>query len=72
MTFFIGIDVAKYTHVFSCIDSTTGELIHDSISFDNSSKGYNELLFNLSKLNIDETVIGFKSTAHYHQTLFNF
>lgn len=72
MTYFVGIDVAKYTHVFSCIDSTTGEFIHDSISFDNSSKGYNELLSNLSKLNKDETVIGFESTAHYHQTLFNF
>ena len=72
MTYFVGIDVAKYTHVMSCIDSTTGELIHDSISFDNSSKGYNELLSKLSILNKGETVIGFESTAHYHQTLFNF
>lgn len=72
MTYFIGIDVAKYTHVFSCIDSTTGELIHNSISFDNNSKGFNELLSKLSILNKDEIVIGFESTAHYHQTLFNF
>ena len=72
MTYFIGIDVAKYTHVFSCIDSTTGELIHNSISFDNDSKGFNELLSKLSILNKDEIVIGFESTAHYHQTLFNF
>ena len=72
MTYFIGIDVAKYTHVFSCIDSTTGELIHNSISFDNDSKGFNELLSKLSILNKDEIVIGFESTAHYHQALFNF
>ena len=72
MTYFIGIDVAKYTHVFSCIDSTTGELIHNSISFDNNSKGFNELLSKLSILNKDEIVIGFESTAHYHQALFNF
>lgn len=72
MTYFVGIDVAKYTHVFSCIDSTTGELIHNSISFDNDSKGFNELLSKLSILNKDEIVIGFESTAHYHQTLFNF
>ena len=72
MTYFIGIDVAKYTHVFSCIDSTTGELIHNSISFDNDSKGFNELLSKLSILNKDEIIIGFESTAHYHQALFNF
>ena len=72
MTYFVGIDVAKYTHVLSCIDSTTGELIHNSISFDNDSKGFNELLSKLSILNKDEIVIGFESTAHYHQALFNF
>ena len=72
MTHFVDIDVAKYTHVFSCINSINGELIHDSISFDNNSKGFNELLSYLSKLNKDGIVIGFESTAHYHQTLFNF
>ncbi len=72
MTRFVGIDIAKYEHVVSILDSSTGELIVDSLHFDNSLKGFNVLLSNLSKLNKDDVIIGFESTAHYHQALFNF
>lgn len=72
MTYFVGIDIAKFEHVVSVLDSTTGELIIDSFHFDNSSKGFKELLSHLYKLNKEEIVIGFESTAHYHQTLFNY
>ncbi len=72
MTHFVGIDIAKYEHVVSILDSSTGELIVDSLHFDNSLKGFNVLLSNLSKLNKDDVIIGFESTAHYHQALFNF
>ena len=72
MTYFVGIDIAKFEHVVSILDSITGELIIDSFHFDNSTKGFNELLSLLSQLNKDEIVVGFESTAHYHQTLFNY
>ncbi|MBR0464523.1 MAG: hypothetical protein IJJ23_09120, partial [Clostridia bacterium] len=35
-------------------------------------KGFNELSSNLSKLNKDDVIVGFESTAHYHQALFNY
>lgn len=72
MTYCVGIDIAKYEHVVSIQDSSTGELIVDSLHFDNNLKGFNVLLSNLSKLNKEEILIGFESTAHYHQALFNY
>lgn len=72
MTYYVGIDIAKYEHVVSILDSSTGELIADSLHFDNNLKGFNELLSNLIPLNKEDLVIGFESTAHYHQSLFNF
>lgn len=72
MTYYVGIDIAKFEHVASILDSKTGELVLDSFRFDNSIKGFKNLLSNLSKLNNIDIVIGFESTAHYHQTLFNY
>lgn len=72
MTYCVGVDIAKFEHVVSILDSHTGELIVDSLHFDNSLKGFNILLSNLSKLNKDDVIIGFESTAHYHQALFNY
>lgn len=72
MTYCVGVDIAKYEHVASILDSSTGELIVDSLHFDNNLKGFNKLLSNLIPLNKDDLVIGFESTAHYHQSLFNF
>lgn len=70
---FCGIDVAKYEHVASVYDPVTGEYILDSLHFDNSDKGLKSLLSNLSKLKKKyEIVIGFESTGHYHQVLFNY
>lgn len=72
MTYYVGIDIAKFEHVASILDSKTGELVLDSFHFDNSIKGFKELLSNISKLKKKDVVIGFESTAHYHQTLFNY
>ena len=70
---FCGIDVAKYEHVASVYNPITGEYILDSLHFDNSDKGLKSLLSNLSKLKKKyEIVIGFESTSHYHQVLFNY
>ena len=70
MTHFVGIDIAKYEHVASVYNSITGELVIDSLHFDNNDKGFKSLLSSVSKL--DDLVFGFESTAHYHQNLFNF
>jgi transposase len=70
MSIFIGVDVAKYEHVASAFDSSTGELVVDSLHFDNNVEGFNTLLSALSKF--DDCVFGFESTAHYHQNLFSF
>lgn len=48
---FCGIDVAKYKHVASIYNLSTGEIILDSIHFDNNGQGFNTLLSSLSKLN---------------------
>lgn len=70
---FCGIDVAKYEHVASIYDPSTGEIVLDSLHFDNNDKGFKSLLSHLSKLNkLKEVVIGLESTGHYHQTLFNY
>lgn len=69
---FCGIDVAKYEHVASIYNPVTGEIILDSLHFDNNDKGFKSLLSNLSKLKKEyEVLVGFESTGHYHQTLFN-
>ena len=70
--YFIGIDIAKYEHVASIYDSFTGEYILDSLHFTNDSKGFKQLLVNLSELKKEEMIVGFESTAHYHQTLFSY
>ena len=49
MTHFIGIDIAKYEHVASVYNSITGELVIDSLHFDNNDKGFKTLLSNVSK-----------------------
>lgn len=72
MTFFVGVDIAKYEHVATILDDSTGEFLVDSLHFDNNSKGFKLLLSNLSKLDRNDVVIGFESTAHYHQTLFSY
>lgn len=70
--YFVGIDIAKFEHVVTIYNSQTAELVVDSLHFTNNLKGFKQLLVELSKLNKDETVTGFESTAHYHQNLFNY
>ena len=72
MTVYLGIDIAKYEHVASIYDSSSGELILDSLHFDNNIKGFNQLLSKLKSFKKSDVVVAFESTAHYHQNLFNF
>ena len=72
MTVYLGIDIAKYEHVASIYDPSSGELILDSLHFDNNIKGFNQLLSKLKSFKKSDVVVAFESTAHYHQNLFNF
>jgi transposase len=69
MTYFIGIDLAKYKH--DCfIMNQYGEVIRDSFSFNNDREGFNTLLNVLNNLDsIQEKRIGFESTGHYGSNL---
>ena len=62
---FCGIDVAKYKHVASIYNLSTGEIILDSIHFDNNDQGSNTLLSSLSKLNKrNKILIGFEEISN--------
>lgn len=72
MTYCVGIDIAKYEHVATIYEPISGEYIVDSLHFDNNSKGFKTLLSKLSILNKEDVIVGFESTAHYHQALFSY
>jgi len=69
MTFFIGIDIAKYKH--DCfILNHEGEVIRESFSFTNDRAGFVYLKEILSTLDSNQTMrIGFESTGHYAMNL---
>ena len=69
MTYWIGIDIAKYKH--DCfIMNHHGEVIRDSFSFSNNRNGFTQLLEILLTLDsTQEKRIGFESTSHYAMNL---
>ena len=69
MTFFVGIDIAKYKHDCFIMDDE-GCVIRDSFSFSNDSNGFSFLLAILKNLKKKGKIkIGFESTGHYHFNL---
>ena len=69
MTYFIGLDIAKYKHDCFIMDEN-GNAIKDSFSFRNDSEGFNTLLNELQKLDPNqEKRIGLESTGHYGSNL---
>ena len=69
MTYFIGLDLAKFKH--DCfVMNENGEIIKDSFSFTNDSIGFNTLLNELQSLDsIQEKRIGLEATGHYGSNL---
>lgn len=68
MTYFVGIDIAKFKH--DCfIMNEQGEIIRNSFSFSNNSSGFKELLDTLKSLDSLDIRIGFEATAHYGMNL---
>ncbi|WP_249028595.1 IS110 family RNA-guided transposase [Tannockella kyphosi] len=71
MTYYVGIDIAKTTH-YACVITTHGEVIHQPFPFDNSKEGFHLLLSKISSIDKEDILIGFESTAHYHQNLHSY
>ena len=69
--FFIGIDIAKFSHEAVVINSD-GQIIQHSFNFKNSCSGYNQLLEKVRKITKDkkQLVFGMESTGHYWLALY--
>jgi transposase len=69
MTYFVGIDIAKFKHDCFIIDDN-GCVIRDSFSFKNNKDGFEVLISILKELKPKGQIkIGFESTGHYHFNL---
>ena len=70
--YLIGIDISKYKH--DCFIATeTGEVVHNSFSFENNSDGFTHFLSILNSLDTNqEKRIGMESTGHYGNNLMRF
>ena len=69
MTYYVGIDIAKYKHDCFIADDS-GCVIRDSFTLTNDKDGFDVLLSILKKLKSKGQIkIGFESTGHYHFNL---
>ena len=71
--FYCGIDIAKYKHEASVID-TNGKAMLDSISFSNDKKGCEKILAVFQKFEISpaDVIIGMEATGHYWLSVYAF
>lgn len=71
--FYCGIDIAKYKHEASVID-TNGKAMLDSISFTNDKKGCEKILAVFQKFEISpaDVIIGMEATGHYWLSVYAF
>ena len=71
--FYAGIDIAKYKHEATIIDSS-GKALFDSISFSNTKEGCDKLLalFEKAGARPDALVIGMEATGHYWLSAYAF
>lgn len=66
--FYIGIDVAKYEHYVSVVDSD-GVVIIKPFSFNNNQEGFKLLLKSINTFKKDKHLVGLESTGHYSDNL---
>lgn len=71
--FYCGIDIAKYKHEASVID-TNGKAMLDSISFTNDKQGCEKILAVFQKFDISpaDIIIGMEATGHYWLSVYAF
>lgn len=68
---YVGIDVAKFSHFASAVNSD-GEILMNPFPFKNSNEGFNSLLTKLKELPTKDILIGLESTGHYSDNLVSF
>lgn len=68
---YIGIDIAKFTHFASAVNSD-GEVLIKPFSFENSRKGFDLFMSKIKDFDIDNCLIGLESTGHYGDNLIYF
>ena len=61
---YVGIDIAKETHVAAAVDSD-GVIIIEPFSFSNNHEGFKLLKSKLDSLDKNNVLVGLESTAHY-------
>lgn len=68
---YVGIDIAKFSHFASAVNSD-GEILINPFPFNNSNEGFNLLLTKLKALPTNEILIGLEATGHYSDNLVSF
>ena len=68
---YVGMDVAKETHVAAAMDSD-GVVLLDPFAFQNDHEGFQLLKAKLETLDKNDLLIGLESTAHYAENLIFF
>lgn len=71
--FYAGIDIAKYKHEATVIDSS-GKALLDSISFSNSKEGCEKLLGLFQRLGVvrEDVLVGMEATGHYWLSVYSY
>lgn len=71
--FYAGIDIAKYKHEATVIEST-GQALLDSISFTNSKEGCEKLLSLFQRLGVvrEDVLVGMEATGHYWLSVYSY
>ena len=68
---YVGIDIAKETHVAAAMN-TDGVILLEPFAFQNNHDGFQLLKTNLEILNKNDLIIGLESTAHYAENVIFF
>lgn len=70
--FYLGIDIAKNSHVASLLDES-GKIIFKGFSFSNTQDGAKSLIDLIkSKVNISDVTVGMEATGHYWLSVYSF
>ena len=68
---YVGIDIAKETHVAAAVDSD-GVIIIEPFPFSNNHEGFKLLKSKLDSLDKNNVLVGLESTAHYAENVIFF
>ena len=68
--FICGIDISKFFHVASLIDSDSGQIIFDNFKFNNDFNGFDSFSNKISSC--DDIILVMESTGHYADNFISF